>query len=99
MKILIVSLNILFTIGLVPAAAGAMMSPMIFDAPGSTEHTGTWVFFIAIVSLPVVIIIGQVLSWILFARQHYKAALICSLLPLLNLIFLVGYFILAGPSF
>ena len=89
MKIFVIILNILATLALVPAAAAAIMSPMAFDAPGSEELNGTWIFFIAMATLPIVIVIGQVLSWVFFAKKNYKAALICSLLPVFVLIILL----------
>lgn len=86
MKTLVILLNILLLLCLIPAALAVMMSPMIFDAPGSTEETAPRLMFTAVVSLPLFLLAGQVLSWIFFAKKRYRTALYFSLLPLAALV-------------
>lgn len=72
----------------------AMMSPMMFDSPGSTDSTKTWMFFGLIVALPILIIITQIISWIAFYKQNYTLALKINVLPALDilLIFIISLF-------
>lgn len=62
------------------------MSPMMFDAPGSTSNPQVVTLFWSAISFPVVCIIGLVSAWIAFARRSERMALGLSLLPLIPVI-------------
>jgi hypothetical protein len=74
-----------FALAVTPGVYMAMMSVMLFDAPGSTENTSIVAFFYAIVSFPVMCIVSNV-SWIFYAFKLYRTAIIISLSPLLSLV-------------
>jgi hypothetical protein len=73
----------------------ALMSPMAFDAPGSTSNPFTVGFALAIAVFPLVCLAGAVLPWIL---RHWSFAKWFFLLPLVDIgafvffIFALEYF-------
>jgi hypothetical protein len=77
--------TILFALAVTPGVYVAMMSVMLFDAPGSAENTSIVYFFYAIVSFPVMCIVSNV-SWIFYAFKLFRTAIIISLSPILSLI-------------
>lgn len=89
MKTATLILNILCIIGFFPAAFSVLMSPMIFDSGATTR---TWVIFITIISIPISIIITQVISWILFSKGIYTWAFGISLIPVALVLLLVILF-------
>jgi hypothetical protein len=89
MKTFSIVANIIMLVILIPAAFGAIMSPMVFDS-GATKRT--WWIFGTIVALPVLIILTQIISWIAFARQNYDFALKVSLVPVLDILVIIFLF-------
>lgn len=87
-------LNILFGIGLVPAAVMAMFSPMMFDAPGSENSNLVWFLFCGMISFPLIIIVSIVATRILYSTKKYEASLWLSLLPLVNIAWIIVGFVL-----
>ena len=83
--------TILFGLSLIPAAMGVLMSPMVFDAGESRE---AWSMAIIIWAYPVLVILGLLLAWILYASRSYRTAILCSLLPLLDVAAVVVLLIL-----
>lgn len=77
--------TIFFSLAVIPAIYVAMMSVMLFDAPGSEKNPSVLAFFYSIVSFPVMCVVSNV-SWIFYALKLYKAAIIVSLSPLLSLL-------------
>ena len=67
-------------------AVMALMSPMMFDAPGSSENPAMILLFSSIVGLPLSLIIGVLFAWIALALKRDRGALWFSLLPLLPII-------------
>lgn len=91
-KYLTISINAIFCLIFPLSVVGAMVSPMAFDAPGSTESFYTWVFFVFTFSIPIVILISVITSLLfLFKLKSYKKAFFFSLLPIIN--FIIIYFI------
>ncbi|MES2520637.1 MAG: hypothetical protein V4585_21155 [Bacteroidota bacterium] len=88
MKTTTIIVNVIMLIGLIPSLFSAMMSPMMFDAPGSDKNTNTWILFSSVISLPILIIITQIISWIAFANQNYNLALKINTLPIADIIFI-----------
>lgn len=74
--------TILFGLSLLPAAVGAMMSLMAFDTGPSRM---AWTFVILVWAYPALVILGLLLAWIFYAAKAHRAAIACSLLPLLDL--------------
>ncbi|GAA0116242.1 hypothetical protein [Clostridium senegalense] len=91
-KIITRIINIILCLLLPFSILIAMVSPMMFDAPGSNESFYTWILFISNFSAPVIILISIIISIYLLKLKLYKRAFIFSLLPLINLItILVAY--------
>lgn len=66
-----------------------LMSPMLFDAPGSENNTALWVFFWALITMPLTIVFAIVYSAIRRDRDNRKACLIY-LLPTIQLVIAAG---------
>jgi hypothetical protein len=97
MKTAVIIINVVFLLILIPSVMGAIMSPMMFDAPGSDKSQKTWILFSCMIALPVLIIIAQIFSWIAFFNQNYKFALSINLLPAIDIL-LIGllFFIMSN---
>jgi hypothetical protein len=79
------SWGLLTALWVLAALAGvlpAMMSPMMFDAPGSSTNPLTIVFALLVATFPLVCIAGAVLPWIL---RRWRFAKWLFVLPLLHL--------------
>lgn len=93
-KIIIIIIDIMFCLIFPLSVVGAIVSPMTFDAPGSTENFYNWVFFLTAFSIPIVILISVITSLLfLFKLKSYKKALLFSLLPIINftIIYLISW--------
>jgi ABC-type Fe3+ transport system permease subunit len=64
----------------------AIMSPMMFDAPGSTDNPAILALFFSVIAFPLACIVGVLAGWIAFARKRDRLALWLSLLPLIPLV-------------
>ena len=68
-----------------------IMSPMMFDAPGSTNNKALLAAFYSLISFPIIVLITIIVAWVLFRNNKLKTSLIISLIPLINLsIFILG---------
>jgi len=83
--VVLIIATIVFALAITPGVYMAMMSVMLFDAPGSTENQAILNFFYAIVSFPVMCILSNI-SWVFYAFKLYRTAIIISLSPLLSLL-------------
>ena len=83
--------TVVFALAVTPGVYVAMMSVMLFDAPGSTENASILNFFYAIVSFPIMCIPSNV-SWIFYAFKLYRTAIVISLSPLLSLLAMAMFF-------
>lgn len=92
LKTTVVTTNVIFLIILVPSIFGAMMSPMMFDAPGSEKSTKTWTLVCCLAALPVLIIIAQIVSWIAYSNQNFGLALKVNVLPVFDLLLIIFMF-------
>lgn len=77
--------TILSLLLIIPGVYAAMMSVMLFDAPGSTENPSVVLFFYSLVSFPVMCGLSNV-SWIFYTLKLYKTAMVVSLSPLLSIL-------------
>ncbi len=85
-RIIIRIIHIIFGIAFPFSVYVALLSPMMFDAPGSTENILVWLLFIAVFTFPLMILTSIIASWgIARSGKGYKMALVCSLLPCLNI--------------
>ena len=83
-------------IAFVPGALGALLSPMMFDAPGSMNNPIAWINVLAIVSFPCLCIVSIAAAWIAYARYKshptrgaMAAQLVAAGLPLLPILYFV----------
>ncbi|QZY54403.1 hypothetical protein [Crassaminicella profunda] len=83
-KNITIIINVIFCLIFPLSIVALMVSPMVFDAPCSTKDFCTWVFFWAMVSVPIVIFISVRTSLLLFKLKSYKKAFLFSLLPTIN---------------
>ena len=80
-RIYLIIISIVWFISLFPALFMAMFSPMIFDAPGSETSSWTIAAASAMLSYPLVAVLGIIFSWVFFVKNKLKTALVFSLLP------------------
>jgi hypothetical protein len=78
-RIYLIVATVLFGLSLLPAAMAALMSPMAFDAGESQE---AWTFVLLVWASPVLVILGLLAAWILYAARACRTAVAISLLPL-----------------
>lgn len=92
MKSTVIIINIIFLIILIPSIFGAIMSPMMFDAPGSEKSKKTWALFWCMIALPISIIITQIISWIAYSNHNFGLALKINALPALDVLIIIFMF-------
>ncbi len=85
-RIFLIVASILFGILILPSLPMIMMSPMMFDSPGSEDSTSTIILVLSLVAYPVITVFGIVVGWILFAKQKYLFSIVFATLPLLNIL-------------
>lgn len=84
-------------IGLIVAIFFSLVSPLVFDAPGSTEDTSAWITFYIFCTSPILFIIGIFGGWLSFFLKRHRLALILMSLPLLEIcVFLFGILFVEG---
>ncbi|GAA4270992.1 hypothetical protein U6A24_03755 [Aquimarina gracilis] len=85
-RIYLIVCSIIFGMLILPSLPMIMMSAMMFDSPGSTESTTTWVIFWSMIAYPFVTVLTIITAWILYARKLNLPAIITASLPMLNII-------------
>lgn len=88
-KILWIALTVLWVLLAVPSAGAAVMSVMMFDAPGSAESHYTWMLFWSMVALPFAWVLGAGVPWI-FYKKRWGIALF--LIPIANVAVIAAIF-------
>ena len=96
MKSNVIIVNLIFLIGLIPSGFGALMSPFMFDSPGSESNTKTWILAGSLLLLPVLIIITQIISWIAFSNQNFGLALKINAIPTIDILIIIFMFATIG---
>ena len=89
-KTLGIVLSVLWGIAGLVSLLPAVMSVMLFDAPGSTESKFTWAIFWCLVALPFCWFLGAGLPW-LFRTKGF--ALCLFVLPFLDLALIGALFV------
>jgi O-antigen/teichoic acid export membrane protein len=92
MKSTALTINIIFLVILIPSIFGAIMSPMMFDAPGSEKSKKTWTLVCSLAALPILIIITQIISWIAYSNQNYDLAFKINALPAFDILLIIFLF-------
>lgn len=70
-----------------------VVSPMMFDAPGSDKIRALWVIFYGLWLFPVMIVLSLIAAWGLYLRMDDSRAVYVLLLPLVNVLVVVGGFV------
>jgi hypothetical protein len=90
-QVVLIVATVLYAVSLLPWAAVAMMSPMAFDAGYSREAA----FLVScLLAYPVLVLIALVGGWICYAKRKHTAAIVFFLLPLADVLVLVGAFLI-----
>ncbi len=94
LKALIIVVNILFVFVTVIGIFIALTAGMLFDAPGSTQHTALWVAFWCALAFPVLCLLAIILScYFCFHSHAYKKSLWIFLLPIADLVVMLLSFL------
>ncbi len=90
---ILIAATALFSLPLLPAGLAIMMSPMAFDS-------GVNSFAVALVAIlltyPLAMLVSIPSSWIAYRRGAYRAAILLSLLPTINVLAMAAMFALPG---
>ena len=94
---LAIVVTVIWGILLIPGLLGALLSPMMFDAPGSMQNPAAWANMLIIVSFPCLCILSIIASWIVWrwhkrraTRVSSTAQVIAAVLPLIPVAYVVG---------
>jgi len=82
--VIIVS-NIFFIFLAIPGIVVAFKSFILFDTPGADSNPVVIIMFLSIVSFPLSVILS-LFSWVLYFYRKYKASVIISFLPFINVL-------------
>ena len=80
-------------LSLLPAAMAVMFSPMAFDSGQSAQ---TWTLVLLVWAYPVLVVLGLLAGWVLYAIRAYRTSVALTLLPLLDAVVLAVFFMLWG---
>ncbi len=89
MKITALIINIFFDIILFPTLGMAIMSPMMFDAPGSEKDQLLKAIFWLVILLPISIIVSQFFAWSKYSGGNYLLSIKISLIPIIDFIAII----------
>ena len=76
--------TVVWATAIVPSLGAAMMSVMLFDAPGSEKKSVLRVVFWSLATLPLTLIVAIAVSWLLWFQQLYGWGFGLSCLPYVN---------------
>ena len=74
--------TIVWGLFLVPGLVGALLSPMMFDAPGSMHNPAAIFFVLVILSFPVLCVLSIAGTWVSWKFDSGVAQVIAACLPL-----------------
>lgn len=93
-KTSIIVLNILFILLAIVSVFAAMMSPFLFDAPGSEHNTFVIIAFGAMLILPISCFSSVVASlYFLFRKHNFSKAGWVFTIPFIIMLIIIGCFI------
>ena len=93
MKTWLISATVFYGLALVPSLGLIVVAPMFFDAPGSENSAALWVVFNCALMLPVLILVAVAGMWIWYKKGLRKISLAFSLLPLADVVVLIGAYV------
>ncbi|MBK9758189.1 MAG: hypothetical protein IPO88_32675 [Nannocystis sp.] len=71
-----------------------LMSPMMFDAPGSEAAIYPWLIVGSLLLYPLLALVGLILAWIAYGRSDHRRAFVMLTLPLAGVAMVAGAFVL-----
>jgi hypothetical protein len=85
--VFLILMTVFYLLSLLPAGMMVITSPMAFDAGYSTEA-----IFMAscVLAYPVLVLIALIGGWVCYAKRKNAAAVVFFLLPLVDVLILVG---------
>ena len=86
----IIIVDIIWGLIFLPSLGVCMMSPMMFDAPGSADSPFAMPLLYSVLAFPVSIIVAIIGSLISYSLKKLKLAVLFTLLPVLDFIVAVG---------
>lgn len=89
-RYILITANIIFGILFIGSILPVMISPMMFDSPGSENYFTTWLLFLGVVTFPISCILSFIIPWILYKKKKYNAAVFWSFLPSMNILLVAG---------
>ena len=72
----------------------ALMSFMLFDSSEAWTDAPTWFLFIFVWLYPLAVVASAVVSWVLYHKRKFKAAVWTDLIPLVWVVAIGGVFFL-----
>ena len=85
-RIYLIVASAIFGILILPSLPMIMMSPMMFDSPGSENSLPTIIFVLSLVAYPFVTVFGIAVSWILFSKKKHLFSILFATLPVFTII-------------
>lgn len=79
-----------WTASAVLSLRSVMLTPMLFDAPGSSENAMIITLALSVVTFPVVCAVAIALSWAALYIRSQELAIAGTLLPLVNIVVAIG---------
>ena len=73
--------TIVWGVLLLPGLLGAALSPMFFDAPGSTSNPAAYINALIVISFPILCAASIVITWLVKGRRAQLTAASLPLLP------------------
>ncbi|MGZ8362399.1 MAG: hypothetical protein ACXW3D_00940 [Caulobacteraceae bacterium] len=74
--------TVIWLVVLLFAGFAAMMSPMMFDAPGSDKNSFIWTLFTLVALTPVAILAGVAMAWVFHGFGKARRAWLSMAFPL-----------------
>lgn len=95
-KIILILSQCIYVLFLIVWLFFAMMTLMMFDAPGSEGNTGLVLLYVLIWLYPLGLLTGLIGSWIAYRKKKIRKALLLNAIPLIWLLPIVGVIIYAN---
>ena len=83
-RLILIAESVIYALLGLVGSVPAMMSPMMFDSPGSTQNPFTLALFASVISFPIVCLVGIVGAWTLYGKDRPGWARLFIHLPLIN---------------
>lgn len=89
MKLFLNLMSILWCVLSIPGCLFALMSPMMFDAPGSEKLIAMQLAFWSVLTFPLMCLVSVIGMWMFYGRGQTTAANVAAALPCVNVLVVV----------